>query len=49
VVCIREIGDEHRGLVGKPEGKRQLGRNKSIWESNIKMDIEEIGRGIGLD
>jgi hypothetical protein len=30
-------------LVGKPEGVRPLGRPKSIWEDNIKMDIREIG------
>ena len=32
-----------RGEVGKPEGKRQLGRHKRRWEDNIKMDIQEIG------
>jgi hypothetical protein len=29
----------HRVLVGKPEGKRPLGRPRSRWEDNIKMDI----------
>jgi hypothetical protein len=30
-------------LVGKPEGKRPLGRPRRRWEDNIKMDIKEIG------
>jgi hypothetical protein len=33
----------YRILVGKPEGKRQLGRPKGRWEDNIKMDLGEIG------
>ena len=42
---------ENRGvywvLVGKPEGKRQLGRPRRRWEGNIKMDLQEVGlRGI---
>jgi hypothetical protein len=45
---------ERRGvymvLVGKPEGKRPLGRPRSRWEFNIKMDFQEVGRGgHGLD
>jgi hypothetical protein len=28
--------------VGKPEGKRQLGRTRSRWEDNIKIDLGEI-------
>jgi hypothetical protein len=32
-------------LVGKPEGKRQLGRPRCRWEDNIKMDHGEIGWG----
>jgi hypothetical protein len=37
-------------LVGKPEGRRQLLRPRHRWENNMKMDLEEIGRGawIGL-
>jgi hypothetical protein len=31
------------GLVGKPEGKRPLGRPRRRWEDNIKMDLTEIG------
>jgi hypothetical protein len=32
-------------LVGKPEGKRALGRPRHTWEINIKMDLREIGWG----
>jgi len=35
-------------LVGKPEGKRPLGRPWRIWEDNIKMDLQEVGSG-GMD
>ena len=31
--------------VGKPEGKRQLGRPRRRWEDNIKMDLQEVGGG----
>ena len=34
-------------LVGKPEGKRPLGTPRRRWEDNIKMDLEEVGRGCG--
>ena len=37
----------HKGLVGKPDGKRPLGRQRRRWEDNIKMDLEELGRGCG--
>jgi hypothetical protein len=35
----------HRVLVGKPEGRRPLGRHRRIWEDNIKMDLQEVGGG----
>ena len=35
----------HRILVGKPVGKRPLGRPRRRWEDNIKMDLQEVGRG----
>jgi len=38
----------YRVLVGKPEGKRPLGRPRCIWEDNIKMDFQEVGCG-GMD
>jgi len=37
----------HRVLVGKPEGKRPLGRPRRRWEDNIKMDLQKIGEGCG--
>ena len=38
----------YRVLVGKPEGKRQLGRPRRRWEDNIKMEFQEVGCG-GMD
>ena len=35
----------HSVLVGKPEGKRPLGRPRRRWEDNIKMDLREVGGG----
>ena len=32
-----------RLLVGKPEGKKPLGRPRRRWEDNIKMDLQEVG------
>ena len=44
--------DEERGaymvLVGKPEGKRPLGRPRCKWVDNIRMDLQEVGCG-GMD
>jgi len=36
----------YRDLVGKPEGKRTLGRLRRRWEENIKMDLQEEGCGV---
>jgi hypothetical protein len=36
----------HRVLVGKPEGKRPLGRLRRRWDDNIKMDVVEVGCGV---
>ena len=36
-------------LVGKPEGKRPLGRPRRRWEDNIKMDLQELGGLWGLN
>ena len=33
----------YRVLMGKPEGKRPLGRPRHRWEDNIKMDLQEVG------
>jgi len=38
----------YRILVGKPEGRRPLGRPRRRWEGNIKMDLQEVGCG-GMD
>jgi hypothetical protein len=38
----------YRVLVGKPEGKRPLGRPSCRWEYNIKVDLQEVGSG-GMD
>jgi hypothetical protein len=46
------VGDRrgpYRVLAGKDEGKRQLGRLRIRWEDNIKMDIQEMKLGHGLD
>jgi hypothetical protein len=40
--------DFQRVLVGKPEGKRPLGRPRRRWEDNIRMDLQEVGCG-GMD
>jgi hypothetical protein len=37
-----------RILVGKPEGKRPLGRPRFRWDDNIRIDLREIGLG-GID
>jgi hypothetical protein len=41
--------DRCRALVGKPEGRRPLGRPRRRWEDNIKMDLREAGWGRGMD
>ena len=35
----------HTVLVGKPEGKRPMGKPRRRWEDNIKMDLKEVGGG----
>jgi hypothetical protein len=40
-----EKRNAYRILVGKPEGKRQLGRTRHRWVNNIKMDLTEVGWG----
>jgi hypothetical protein len=37
----------HRVLVGKPEGKRPLGRPRRRWEDNIKIDVQGVGGSHG--
>jgi len=36
----------YRVLLGKPEGRRLLGRPRHRWEDNIKMDLQEVGCGL---
>ena len=45
VACMEEGRGAHRDLVGKPEGKRPLGRLRRRWEDNIKMGLQEVGYG----
>jgi hypothetical protein len=40
---MTENRNSYRILVGKPEGKRPLGRPRREWVNNIKMDLREIG------
>jgi hypothetical protein len=40
-----EMRNAYSILVGKPEGRRPLGRHRCRWEDDIKMDLREIGRG----
>ena len=45
---VARMGEErgaHRVLVGKPEGKRPLGRPRHRWVDNIRMDLQEVGWG----
>jgi hypothetical protein len=47
-VYVARMGEDrvvHWVLVGKPEGKRTLGRPRRRWEDNIKMDLQEVGKG----
>ena len=42
VALMEEGRGVHKVLLGKPEGKRPLGRPRISWEDNIKMDLEEV-------
>jgi len=47
---VARMGEDrgvHRVLVGKPEGKRPLGRPRLRWEDHIKMDLQEVLGGSG--
>jgi hypothetical protein len=39
--------EEGRILMGKPEGKRPLRKPRRKWKDNIKMDLQEVGYGVG--
>jgi hypothetical protein len=45
VACMGERRVVYRVLVGKPEGKRPLGRPRCRWENNIRTDLQEVGCG----
>jgi len=47
VACMGEDRGVQSVLVGKPEGKRPLGRPRRRWEDNIKMDLQEAGGSRG--
>jgi hypothetical protein len=46
IVCLMYLCYNYRLLVGKPEGKRLLGRPRRRWLDNIKMDLLEIGLNV---
>jgi hypothetical protein len=46
------MGEEskmYKVLVGKPEGKRPLGRQRSRWKDWVRMDLREIGLGVWIE
>ena len=43
VARMKQSRNAYRVLVGKPEGKRPLGRPTRRWEDNIRMDLREVG------
>ena len=45
VACMGEDRGVYRVLVGKPEGRRPLGRPRRRWLYNIRMDLQEVGCG----
>jgi hypothetical protein len=48
---VARMGEErgvYKVLMGKPEGRRPLGRPRRRWEDNIRMDLQEVGCG-GVD
>jgi hypothetical protein len=50
ITHVARMGEDrgvHRVLVGKPEGKKPLGRPRRRWEDNIKMALQEVAGGRG--
>jgi len=43
---MRERRGVYRGLVGKPKGKKPLGRSRRRWEDTIKTDLKKVGCGV---
>ena len=48
VACMGDKRSTYRVLVGRPEGKRPLGRHRLRWNDNIKIDLHDMGWGYGL-
>jgi hypothetical protein len=46
VARLGEGRGAYKSLVGKRDRKRSLGRTRRRWEDNIKMDLQEVERGI---
>jgi hypothetical protein len=46
VVCLGGKRGAYRILVGRPDGRRPLGRSRRRWENNIKIGLQEVGWGI---
>jgi len=49
VACTGYMSGVYRVLVGKPEGKRPLGRTRRRGKDGIKIDIQRVGWGHGID
>jgi len=49
VTCMGEEKIVYMVLMGKPEGKKSFVRRRRGWADNIKMELNEIGRGLVLD
>ena len=49
VASVREKRHACKILVGKPEGKRPLGRSSHRWEDNIKFELQEVRGGVDWD
>jgi len=45
VARMGEESEVYRGLLGKPEGRRQLGRPRRRWVDNIRTDLQTVGCG----
>jgi len=49
ILIVCPVTESYRGaymvVVGKPEGKRSLGRPRRSWEDNFKMEFEDVGLG----
>jgi hypothetical protein len=48
VAHMGELRGVYRVLVGKPEGKRPMGRPRRRWEVNIRMDLRKLGCDVGV-